>query len=51
MNDIYVEDRWREVEMILDGFDKPCLVIQKAKAYAAPGIGVMTLAKILLACP
>jgi hypothetical protein len=35
MNDIYVEDPWREVEMILDGFNKPYRVIQKAKAYAA----------------
>jgi hypothetical protein len=35
MNDIYVEDPWRKVQMILDKFDKPWNVIEKAKAYAA----------------
>jgi hypothetical protein len=35
MNDIYVEDPWCQVKMILDGFDKPYVVIQKAEAYAA----------------
>jgi hypothetical protein len=35
MNDIYVEDPWRKIEMILDGFDKPYQVIEKAEAYAA----------------
>jgi hypothetical protein len=35
MNDIYVEDPWRKVQIILDKFDKPYNAIKKAKAYAA----------------
>jgi hypothetical protein len=35
MNDMYVEDPWREIEIILDKFVKPHSVIEKAEAYAA----------------
>jgi hypothetical protein len=35
MNAIYVEDPDRQVEIIIDRFDKPHSVIEKAKAYAA----------------
>jgi hypothetical protein len=35
MNDIYVADPCREVDMALDRFDKPDSVIAKAKEYAA----------------
>ncbi len=35
MNDIYVADPWREVDITLDRFDKPNLVLAKAKEYAA----------------
>ena len=35
MNDIYVADPWREIDMTLDRFDKPQRVINKAREYAA----------------
>jgi hypothetical protein len=35
MNDSYVADPWREVDIMLDRFDKPNLALAKAKEYAA----------------
>jgi len=44
MNDIYVADPWREVDITLDRFDKPNLVLAKAKNMRLL-IGPMMLAR------